>query len=294
MPRLGPNWEGRRTSVAIPASLVSDTPHLREKTGKLGLIARACSIFRVTEIVLYVDDARRDQKAELELCTQILRFIETPQYLRKRMFGLNPVLRYAGILPPLQTPPHDVPHTLEECKMGELREGLVIGSRGGTLSVDVGLGTVMQCKGDLRIGSRVTTRIVTLAGEFAGEIVDTGKSSPRELYWGYSVSVADSSLDKFIKNHRFDLKIGTSRYGSSLQTLWPRFANSLKNATDLLIAFGSPKMGLKDILVQQGEAPENLFDYFINTVPDQSVSTVRTEEAIFISLAIFNLATSIY
>ena len=50
-------------SVAIPASLISDTPHLREKTAKLGVLARACSIFGVNEIVIYLDDERRGLEA---------------------------------------------------------------------------------------------------------------------------------------------------------------------------------------------------------------------------------------
>jgi hypothetical protein len=56
-----------------------------------------------------------------------------------------------------------------------------------------------------------------------------------------------------------------------------------------LIVFGSPKRGLQEILKQEGKTPEEAFDYFINTVPNQNVSTVRTEEAILISLGILNL-----
>ncbi|MGA8855782.1 MAG: putative RNA uridine N3 methyltransferase, partial [Candidatus Bathyarchaeia archaeon] len=90
--------------VAIPASLVADTPHLREKTAKLGTIARACAIFGTHEIILYSDGAQQERGEDMQLCEQILGFIETPQYLRKRLFGLSPSLKYAGILPPLQIP----------------------------------------------------------------------------------------------------------------------------------------------------------------------------------------------
>ena len=91
---MGTSWDGRKLSVAVPASVISDIPHLREKTGRLGAIARACSIFGVNEIILYPDDAGRDQKADLELCGEILNFLETPQYLRKRLFRLSPNLRF--------------------------------------------------------------------------------------------------------------------------------------------------------------------------------------------------------
>ncbi len=76
--------------------------------------------------------------------------------------------------------------------------------------------------------------------------------------------------------------------------VWSSLASSLKSAEHVLMAFGSPKMGLRDILKHENKAPEDVFDYFVNTVPNQNVSTVRTEEAILISLGIFNLATSIY
>ncbi len=48
--------EKKRLVIAIPASVISDTPHLREKTAKLGLIGRAAAIFRVDEIIVYRDN----------------------------------------------------------------------------------------------------------------------------------------------------------------------------------------------------------------------------------------------
>ncbi len=117
----------KRFSVAIPASVVSDTPHLREKTAKLGAIARACSIFGVTEIILYPDDPHSDQGADLQFCSDILGYIETPQYLRRRLFKLSPTFQFTGILPPLQTPPHNVPSSASQLKVGDLRDGVVVG-----------------------------------------------------------------------------------------------------------------------------------------------------------------------
>jgi len=289
---VGSGWDGRRLSVAIPASLVSDTPHLREKTGKLGSIARTCSIFGVTRIVLYADDSRHNQETDLELCMEILRFVETPQYLRKRMFRLSENLRYTGILSPLQTPPHDVPHSISESNVGDLRVGLIVGRRGNNLLVDVGLEQDFECLGDAPVGRRVTVRVTNLGKNPVGEIA--GDSKGRQVYWGYEVKRANSSLSKFVEEDKFDLVIGTSRYGSNIADAWSDLTSSIKSAGHTLVVFGSPKMGLTDILKQEDKAPEDVFDYFVNTVPNQNVSTVRTEEAILISLGIFNLATSIY
>jgi predicted SPOUT superfamily RNA methylase MTH1 len=279
--------KGRNLSVAIPASLVSDTPHLREKTAKLGLIGRACSIFGVNEILLYADDARGDQQEELRFCAQILSFLETPQYLRKRMFRLSPALRYTGILSPLQTPPHDVPHSLRESKVGDIREGIVTASKEDTLVVDVGLERAIRCHGRAQVGSRQTIRITRVERELAGEIADPSNIGK---YWGFSVNIADAGVGKLAMSDRFDLTIGTSRYGRPVEFLWTRLTESVKATRSILVVFGSPKKGLQEILKQEGKTSREAFDYFINTVPNQNVSTVRTEEAILISLGILNLA----
>jgi predicted SPOUT superfamily RNA methylase MTH1 len=94
----------KKTSIAIPASVVSDTPHLREKTSKIGLIGRAAAIFKVNEIIIYPDNPRTSQTAEMDLIATLLAYMETPQYLRKRLFKIKPDLQFAGILPPLRTP----------------------------------------------------------------------------------------------------------------------------------------------------------------------------------------------
>lgn len=148
--------------VAVPASLVSDTPHLREKTAKLGSIARICAIFGISEIVLYPDDPKRNQEQELDFCQRILSFAETPQYLRKRIFGLHPSLKFTGILPPLQSPNHNVPAEIGKCKVGDFRDGVVVGEGKSELDVDVGLGRTIKCSGSIPVGSRVTVRITTL------------------------------------------------------------------------------------------------------------------------------------
>ncbi|RLI34567.1 hypothetical protein DRO55_06340, partial [Candidatus Bathyarchaeota archaeon] len=109
----------------MPASLVSDVPHLREKTSKIGLIGRALAIFRVDEVVIYPDEPKTDQRREMNLIATILAYMETPQYLRRRLFKIKPELRYAGILPPLRTPHHPLTDKVKKLKVGEFREGVV-------------------------------------------------------------------------------------------------------------------------------------------------------------------------
>ena len=74
----------KKLSIAIPASTISDTPHPREKTAKIGLIGRAAAIFRVDEIIVYPDNPKVDQRRDLDYIALLLNYLETPQYLRKR------------------------------------------------------------------------------------------------------------------------------------------------------------------------------------------------------------------
>lgn len=273
-------------SVAIPASLASDTPHLREKTGKLGFIARACSIFGIREIVIYTDEWHRDQKEDIGFCADILRFAETPQYLRKRMFRITPNLRFTGILPPLQTPPHNVPDSFRDVKAGDLREGVVIGHRDGASLVEAGLARPLFCAERIRTGDRVTVRIIDDADDLKAEIVDESKIS---IYWGYQVREAKSGLAGLLEKEKYDLTIGTSRFGTSILNVWSNIENSLRHVGRVLVVFGSPRRGLREILAQEGKKPEEVFDFFVNTVPNQNVSTVRTEEALLATLSILNV-----
>jgi predicted SPOUT superfamily RNA methylase MTH1 len=59
-----------------------------------------------------------------------------------------------------------------------------------------------------------------------------------------------------------------------------------------MVAFGSPKIGLQEILGKEGITATSVFDMFLNTIPHQETLTVRTEEAIAITLATLNLLKS--
>ncbi|HKM75557.1 MAG TPA: RNA methyltransferase [Candidatus Bathyarchaeia archaeon] len=280
------SWERVKYTIALPASIVSDTPHLREKTAKLGTIARACSIFGVNEIVLYADQGAAAQQGEFALCELILRFMETPQYLRKRLFGINPLLRFTGILPPLQIPSHNVGQPNVDVKVGDLREGVVVGREGQYLRVDLGLGRPALCRGQLPNGSRLTVRLSKLEADLQGDLVDR---SQIDIYWGYQVNARKSKLGTLLQE-RYELKIGTSHFGSSLMDCWSNVVESFRKGGSVLIVFGSPKQGIQNMLALEGKTPNELFDYFVNTIPGQNVSTVRTEEAVMITLGVLNIA----
>ena len=272
--------------IAIPASLVSDVPHLRERTAKIGLIGRAAAIFRVEEILIYEDRPG----GEADLIEAVLTYMETPQYLRKRLIGLRPELRYVGILPPLRTPHHPLRARSAELREGELREGVVVRELAGGSLVDVGVERPLLAPG-LRAGpgKRLTFRVRRKEqGELFLEPVEREEVP---YYWGYRVHKLGGGLKRLIERarHDYDLLIGTSRQGEPVHAIARGLAASLRASERVLLLFGSPSEGLYEMAAREGLELEDACDFVLNAVPEQGVATIRTEEAVLICLALIGL-----
>ena len=275
-------------AIAIPASVTSDTPHLREKTSKIGLIGRAAAVFRVNEIVIYPDIASKvKQKSEADLIALLLAYLETPQYLRKRLFKLDPRLQYAGILPPLRTPHHPLDRKSKNLKVGEYREGVTVSKTKEGMLVDIGVEqSALMRETQWALGKRLTLQIVN-----AGERVEVQAVSKAEVpyYWGYTITVENSSFGRLVENGKFDLTIATSKIGVKFVDVAEKMTEKWKQANRTLVAFGAPTRGLHEIVADEGLDLNDLADFVVNTVPMQGTETVRTEEALLASLAILNV-----
>ncbi|MGQ9468655.1 MAG: putative RNA uridine N3 methyltransferase [Nitrososphaerales archaeon] len=270
--------------VAIPDSLVSDSAHFRDKTSKIGMVGRACSIFGVSKIYLY-KDLSGDYKDDCEIIKTILEYMETPQYLRKRIFKQLKALTYAGLLPPLRTPHHKLEISLSDVKVGDLREGVAIRS-GERILVDVGLSSLIPLEGFAREGDRLT---VIFTSPFPDLRCRVAKKDEIKDYWGYEVKIAPL-LGKLVKSIKADLIIFTSRKGKLINEVWSDLIDEVKRARSIMLVFGSPKRGVFEILSNENMNPMQISKFTINTMPDQKTATVRTEEALLASLAILNLA----
>ncbi len=275
--------------MAIPASIISDVPHLREKTFKIGLIGRSLAIFRVDEIIIYSDTPHVNQSRDLDFIATVLSYMETPQYLRKKLFKLMPKLRYAGILPPLRTPHHPTKSRIRKLKVGEFREGIAVarGKRG--VLADIGVEHPIPTVG-ARIppGTRITVKIIE-----GGENPKAILASPDEIpiYWGYRVTASKLPLGRIIKEGSFDMVIATSRRGKPFMKVKDDLLARWRRSKSVLVAFGSPTEGLQEIVRREGMKLDELADFIVNTVPRQAVETVRTEEAMYATLAILNILT---
>jgi len=274
-----------KLAIAIPVSIISDIPHLREKTLEIGLIGRAAAIFRVNEIVVFSDNSGDPtQKRDRSLIVTLLSYMETPQYLRKRLFKLKPELRYAGILPPLRTPHHPLERRARKLKVGEYREGAIIAVNESGSLVDIGVERPLLIPNQkLPVNKRVTIRITKNGKHPKVTLADREEI---EAYWGYTVTSSKGSFGQLTKSRAYDLVIATSKIGTPLTQITDEVAERWKKAGNILVAFGAPSQGLHEIVAQENLTLDKVADFTVNTIPDQGTETVRTEEALYASLAL--------
>jgi methyltransferase len=276
----------RKVSIAIPASVVSDTPHLREKTSKIGFIGRAAAIFRIDEITIYPDMPKTDQTEDMDLIALLLSYIETPQYLRKRLFKLRPELQFAGILPPLRTPHHPLNRQMKKLKAGEYREGVTLSKTDEGALVDIGVEQPALIRDQhLQMSKRITVKTTRVGDQVEAELAMKDEIPE---YWGYSVTIEKECLGEMMKKRGSDLTIATSRYGVPFANVVERIVEKWKTAREILISFGAPAHGLNEIAREEGLNLSDIMDFVVNTIPEQGTETVRTEEALIASLAVLN------
>ncbi|MCJ8741065.1 hypothetical protein PDJAM_G00066500 [Pangasius djambal] len=255
-------------SVALPGSVLDNAQSPELRTYLAGQIARACAVFCVDEVVVF-DERGEDAKGTVEgefkgvgkkgqACVQlarILQFLECPQYLRKAFFPKHHDLQFAGLLNPL-----DSPHHMRIDEEATFREGVVVDrpcKAGKGSFVNCGMRKEVQIDKQLQPGLRVTVRL--------NKNQNTG-----------------AVMTECPFKEGYDLTIGTSEKGSNADdTTLPPFRH-------LLMVFGGlqgleasvdadPNLDVSD--------PSVLFDLYLNTCPGQGSRTIRTEEAILISLS---------
>jgi len=233
-------------------------------------------------VIIYRDRATAEIDREANLIEKMLTYIETPQYLRRLLFKMDPDLQYAGTLPPLRTPNHP---DKQSPSPGLVREGVVVQSGPSSL-IEAGFRSLVGVKSKLPNSKRVTIRLTRDSSELEGEIVDP---SGLTIYWGFRVARGNVSLSEIVRSRNFDLTISTSRKGTDVREITPELIDKWKSSTRPLVVFGSPNDGVPEILGRLGVNVSDAMDFNINTIPEQGVETVRTEEALWASLAVLNV-----
>lgn len=267
---------GRRLAVSIPDTVLEEKESLREKTAKLGLIARACAIYGVDVIEVFRDPKGRGEGKTIR---EVLEYLETPQYLRRKLYPIDETLKFAGVLPPMRIPSHKPRVSVDRISPGEVREG-VVNDDG---SVDVGLDVAPRLSSDAQPGRRVTVRVTSMKPPRADIVA---KGSLRE-YWGYTVET--KQLDDVFADSRFRAKVATSRLGTPLPKALDRLRTLLEGGDGMKLLFGSPSRGLFEIV---GRELDRRVDLVLNLFPAQQVESVRTEEALFAGLGVVSLVSA--
>lgn len=268
--------------VAIPDSSLSDEQTRRDKSIKIAQFARACSIFRVNRIYVYHDLLSQFERDDPDLLKTILRFLDTPQYLRKVLFPRMHQLEYAGILHPIKAPHHRPPEDIKKVKAGDVRTG-VIAKVKGQLFVEVGLGALVPFIGQGFEGKKIDVKFTAPYPNL--KAIEAAKEDIID-YWGYEVKEVPS-LGKLLASTENAAVVITSKKGSYFNNVETKFAEQAKNAQNILVVFGAPKHGVHDIMAKEGCSAKP-YKFIVNMFPNQGTETVRLEEALLGTLAILN------
>ncbi|KZX11195.1 putative RNA uridine N3 methyltransferase [Methanobrevibacter curvatus] len=266
----------KQISIFLPDSFLSETKDLKLKSSKIGIIGRATAIFRANRVIIYKDiSSDKDFEKDGKLIANILQFMDTPQYLRKKVFPLQADLKHAGILPPLRTPNHP---TMDEESV-TYRQGLTLKRNKKGTFVDIGLDQLAFCKEQLTVNKVFSFKII----KFAKEIIVTPEV-PDGIYWGYDASYSQKTLKNSLKLIKPDLVIETTKFGDEINTIFNDLESKIQNSNNIAVCFGGPYSGISENI------DSSLWEYIkINMIPDQGTETVRAEEAVISTMAILNV-----
>lgn len=216
-----------------------------------------------------------------------------------------------------------MPHHLRANEWCQYREGVTQGkgsehpsnskkpSKNPTPSTLVDCGFPVKVPTDIPAGSRVTVKFASENepqhdGYTPLPASAVSPDTPREeagYYWGYSTRLASSLSSIFTEcpyDGGYDISIGTSERGVDVSSLLTSAQTTTtdekaipplpKNWNHFLIVFGGVaglEVALKadqDLTSKGVTEARDVFDYWVNLVPQQGSRTIRTEEAVWLGL----------
>ncbi len=267
--------------VAIPDTSLVDCSDLREKTVKVGLLARAMAVFRVEVVMVYkTGHVPASQKKDVDLLVRLLEYMDTPQYLRKKVFPISPSLKYVGLLPPLRTPSHPLTTASQDLTEGMYRWG--IQARDG--QVDIGVEQLIAHPETLSERESTLFRVTSTKPKIRLEVASRDEVKD---YWGFRVARIDSLVER-LRETSESTRIVFSRKAPSYASLEEEIKSTVGNTKSVLAVFGGPKHGVGELLSEEKNELKKHVDFWVNTIPDQGTETVRLEEALFVSLGLLN------
>jgi len=246
------------------------------------MIARACAIFKINQIFIYQDG--KQNKNDSALLSTSLKYLETPQYFRKEIFPKTQLLKYAGVLQPLNISSHITTSNQKMIKTGDVRDALIIDYKGKKF-LNIGTNKLIQYFGKMKSGARIAIQIKTTQPELTAK--EISRDSIKD-YWGYNVKERPNLLS-ILSTWKGKI-ILTSKKGKNFSRLDAKKITDPNEPT--LIVFGTTNKGVYDILGSNIKKIQNanVFNFF----PNQGTQTVRLEEAILGTLSIINILNHNY
>ena len=269
-------------SVLVPSSLTREAEDKREATRKLGYVARAAVVFRVDRLLIFPDRGSEGRFGDGFVGT-VLEYAATPPYLRKEAWDRRDELEYVGVLPPL----HVASRTGSGSDgSGSLRQGIVteVGPD-GRVRVNCGLQHPISLPApdeEHAEGERVAVR-VSSRRPVRAKLEDVPLP-------GFDVERA--TIQEALTRPDAGVRIAASRHGEALSV--DRLGQLAGRTADdgTTVVFGAPERGLPELFdCRPGEEapfddePTARFDLWLDAVPNQGSEVVRTEEALFATLA---------
>ena len=294
-----------KRTICIPDSILEKVQTVELQNHLIGQLARTLCMYKINEVIILKDHSYKKKFYDLnpsEYMIKILQYLETPQYLRKRLFPISNTLRHVGLIMPLECC-----HHLQLNDIFKYREGVVLrrpfkDNKGSW--VDIGLKKDCKIKTHIQPNVRVTIKIEDFDKElnkkfYSGEVV-----APKEVqketgfFWGYNVEAAYTFSEIFKNLDKNCLKIlidpeSDKRFGDDLKE---EIENEIldKESEEVFIFFCGE--GLKylydcdEVTKIQYTSLENKFDFRFNPYYDTfGFNNIYVDEQVaFYSNEIFN------
>ncbi len=275
-----------RFNISIPDSFLYDVSTEIDKTLKIFQLSRALSIFRVSNLFIYHDKLLNTSKDDLQFMVTILEYLDTPQYLRRKIYPKLEILKNVGKLHPIRSHHHKDRIEIRDLKTGEIRVG-VVEKRRDNYFVDVGLKIPVKYDGKFKHEGRKVNVKLLKHNNYVNAI-DIDKNEITEKYWGYDVHQI-KELKNILEKFPITNVILTSKHSKYFDPFENEFSkvNRILDNNSILVVFGSPKFGLNSVMSKENLNISKYYSY--NFFPNQGTQTVRLEESIYGVLSVLNI-----
>ena len=265
-----------KLSIAIPDSSLKDEKKHENKTRKIFQIARAAGIFQINNIIIYKDG--REFENDSKLLSTILRYLETPQHFRKRLYPKSGLLQFVGALSPIKMPNQGGTPDAKQVKKDDIREGVIF-PKDSKKFIDLGIDYLVPYHGKKDIGKRTIVKIKDTFPNFT--VYDIEKNQIPK-FWSYNVKHG-GNLFSLLSEWKGP-KILTSRKSKNIKE--EDMQKILSSKEEILVVFGTTDKGIHEMLDKKINNIQNFKAW--NFFAHQGTETVRLEEAILGCLSIIN------